>query len=87
MKNAEDRLRKLNKKLPSVANAPLRIEYRLKLDMFLELGPQEVTYYELIIGALRWMVKLGVVYIFIEVLMVPSGLIFLRPSSLGQICL
>ena len=53
VKNVEDRLEKLGQKLPGRAETPLKTDYRPDLDVTPELGAQESTYYQLIIGVLR----------------------------------
>ena len=53
VKNVEDRLEKLGMKLLAKAETPLRTDYRPGLDVTAELGPQEATYYQSIIGVLR----------------------------------
>ena len=46
-------------KFPGEVETPLRTDYRPELDDTAELGAQEATYYQYIIGVLQWMVSLG----------------------------
>jgi hypothetical protein len=46
-------------KLPKTAKTPMQTLYRLELDVTPELGPNEASYYQSLIGVLRWMVELG----------------------------
>ena len=59
VKNVEDRLEKLGQKLPGKAETPLRTDYMPELDVTADLGAQEATYFQSIIGVLRRMVELG----------------------------
>ena len=85
VKNVEDRLKKLGMKLPSRAETPLRTDYRPELDVTAELGAQDATYYQSLIGVLRWMVELGRVDICLEVLMMSSHLALSRVGHLDQV--
>ena len=85
VQNVEDRLKKLGLKLPGKAETPLRTDYRPELDVTAELGAQEATYYQSIIGVLRWMVELGRVDICLEVSMMSSHLALPREGHLNQV--
>ena len=57
--NVEECPTKRGAKLPVKAPALLKIEYRPEVDIFEELGEDEVSYYHLLIGVLRWVMELG----------------------------
>ena len=46
-------------KLPAKAEMPLRATYRLELDLSPELGHEDASYYQSLIGILHWIVELG----------------------------
>ena len=52
VKNVEDRLEKLGMKFSGKTETPLRTDYRPELDGTTELGAQDSTYYQSIIGFL-----------------------------------
>ena len=72
VKNVELHLKKTNEKLPSFAPSPLTSNYRPEVDISSELSPREASYYQSLIGTLRWIVELGRVDITCEVLMMAS---------------
>ena len=59
VKNVEDHLRKTGEKLPARAKSPWTSQYRPKVDTTSELSPEKATYYQSLIGILRWIVELG----------------------------
>jgi hypothetical protein len=54
------------KLVPKMAETPMQTSYRPELDVSPELEPNEASYYQLLIGVLRWMVELGRVDICLE---------------------
>ena len=70
---------------PGKADTPLRTDYRPELDVRAKLGAQEATYYQPIIGFLRWMVELGIVDVCLEVSMMSSHLVLPRVGHLNQV--
>ena len=46
-------------KLPKRAENPFESGYCPKLDMSPILGPNEVSYYQSVIGIMRWMIDIG----------------------------
>ena len=73
-------------KFPGKTETPLRTDYRPELDVTSELGAQEVTYYQSIIGVLRWMDELGRVEICLKVSMMSSHLALPRVGHINQVC-
>ena len=59
-------------KIPGRCNSPLRSSYRPELDVSPELDPTLSSFYQSMIGMLRWMVELGRVDICLEVSMMSS---------------
>jgi len=72
-------------RLPARASAPLKPGYRPELDVSDELGPEEASYYQSLIGILRWMVELGRVDICVDVSMMSSHLALPRQGHLEQL--
>jgi hypothetical protein len=52
--------------LPNKAETPMQTSYRPELDVSSELGATEASYYQSLIGILRWVVELGRVNICLE---------------------
>jgi len=79
-KRADDRW-----KLPGRAETPIQTSYRPELDVSPELNATESSYYQSLVGVLRWMVELGRIDICLEVSMMSSHLAMPREGHLGQI--
>ena len=82
VKNVEEWLKKRSRSLPRKAEAPFKAGYRPELDVSQELGPDEASYYQSLIGILRWIVELGRVDINLEVSMMSSHLALPREGHL-----
>jgi hypothetical protein len=72
-------------KLPAVAETPMQTSYRPELDVTPELMPIEASYYQSLIGVLRWIVELGRVDICLEGSMLSSHLALPREGHLHQV--
>ena len=72
-------------KIPSKAETPLTMSYRPELDVLSELTSRDSTYYQSLIGILRWIVELGRIDICLEVLMMLSHLAMPRKGHLDQV--
>ena len=81
----EGYLRKINLSLPKRAPAPLSTNYRPEIDTSPELEPQQASYYQSLIGILRWIVELGRVDITCEVSMMASCMALPREGHLKQL--
>ena len=57
--NVELKLKKNGSSLPKRASAPFPSDCRPELDVSEILGPDEISYYQSLIGILRWCVELG----------------------------
>ena len=82
VKNVEAWLSKKDRTLPRRAEAPFKPGYRPEVDISSELGPEEASYYQSLIGMLRWVVELGRVDISLEVSMMSSHLALPREGHL-----
>ena len=88
VRNVEDHLVKgENKKwtLPSKADTPMKTSYRAELDVSPELTPSDASYYQSLIGVLRWIVELGRVDICLEVSVLSSHLALPREGHMQQV--
>ena len=57
--DVEDYLSNKGEKLAAKALTPLKSNYRPDIDITEELGEDESSYYQSLIGVLRWIVELG----------------------------
>ena len=83
--NVEKYLHKLGKSLPKRATAPFTIGYRPEIDVSQQLDPPSASYYQSLIGILRWVVELGRVDITAEVSMMASCMALPRQGHLDQL--
>lgn len=72
VKNVEDKLAESNKRLPSKCQAPFKSGYKPEVDATAELKGDGVSYYQELIGVLRWAIELGRVDILLEVSLMSS---------------
>jgi hypothetical protein len=63
------------------AKTPFKSGYRPELDISPELGPEQATYFQSVIGVLRWAVEIGRVDILMEVSMLSSHLAMPREAQ------
>ena len=88
VRNVEEHLQKdpdNRWKLPRKADTPMSTNYRPELDVSQELEPDEASYYQSLIGILRWIVELGRVDICLEVSMLSSHLVLPREGHIEQV--
>ena len=71
--------------MPARANTPMRTSYRPELDVSPELQPKDASYYQSLIGVLRWIVELGRVDICLECSIMSSHLALPRFGHLEQV--
>ena len=71
--------------MPSKGETPMRSMYRPELDISPELSTEESSYYQSLIGVLRWIVELGRIDICLEVSMMSSHLALPREDHLEQV--
>ena len=82
--NVKEYLSKQGKSLPTKVKTPLSNGYRPEIDISEELDNEGASYYQSLIGILRWMVELGRVDICCEVSMMSSHLALPRQGHLNQ---
>ena len=85
VKNVEQYLSKKGEKLVAKAPTPLSNGYRPEIDISPECGSDDASYFQSLIGVLRWMVELGRVDICIEVSMMSSHLALPRIGHLKEV--
>ena len=85
VRNVEDHLAKLNRKLPTNNKTPMVTSYRPELDVSPLLEGSDAAYYQSLIGVLRWIVELGRVDICLEVSMMSSMLAMPRRGHLENL--
>jgi len=82
VENMKAWLAKSGRQLPKKAEAPFKSGYRPEIDVSQELTGEEASYYQSLIGILRWMVELGRVDICLEVSLMSSHLALPREGHL-----
>ena len=85
IENLEKQLKKRNMKLPSRATTPMASEYTPELDTSEELGPDDVTFFQELVGILRWAVEIGRVDILTELSMLSTYQASPRRGHLEQV--
>ena len=85
IKNVELYLRKSNRKLSSYAPSPFATGYRPEIDTSILLNSSETSYYQSLIGILRWIVELGRIDLTCEVSMMASMMALPRKGHLDQL--
>ncbi len=85
VKNVEQYLSKKGEKLVAKAPTPLSHGYPPEIDISPECGSDDASYFQSLIGVLRWMVELGRVDICIEVSMMSSHLALPRIGHLKEV--
>ena len=72
-------------KIPSKAETPCTMSYSPELDVSPKLTPRDSTYYQSLIGILRWVVEVRRINICLEVSMMLSHLAMSRKGHLDQV--
>jgi len=86
VKNLELDLKKINKKLPSSRiTTPLAFGYRPELDVSPLLDEEHTTFYQQLIGILRWAVELGHIELHYSVALLAQYLAAPREGHLNQV--
>ena len=83
--NVESYLKSKGCSLPARVSTPMKSGYRPEIDISDELDDAEATYYQSLIGVLRWMVELGRIDITCEVSMMSSHMALLQVGHLEQL--
>jgi hypothetical protein len=85
VKNVEEFLKSKNRTLPTRLRTPLRFDYKPELDTSPELAAEGHSYYQELIGILRWAVELGRLDILFEVSLMSTYLAAPREGHLEQV--
>ena len=85
VKDVEDKIDKDGRKLVKRATTLFAHNYRPETDLSDELGPSEASYFQSLIGVLRWMVELGRVDICCKVSMMSTQLVLPREGHLEAV--
>jgi hypothetical protein len=83
--NVEQYLSKHNKSLPKKATSPLSNYYRPEIDVTPELNATDTSYYQSLIGIIRWIVELGRIDITCEASLMASCMALPREGHLQQL--
>jgi hypothetical protein len=67
-------LAEVNQRLRTKVTTPMSDKYRVELDATPELDAESITYFQGLIGVLRWIVELGRIDIMVAVAMLSSHL-------------
>jgi len=84
LKTVELELAQINRSLSSSVSTPLSSGYRPELDITPLLTPKKATYFQNLIGILRWIVELGRLDIHVHVSMLSSFLAAPREGHLAE---
>ena len=85
VQNVEQCLKKKGKSLPAKARAPLSNGCRPEVDVSAELGAEDASHCQSLIGVLRWMAELGRADVCCEASMMSSHLALPRQGHLDQV--
>lgn len=83
--NLEERMKKRNIKLPTKAKTPLATNYSPELDNSPELDSEDITFYQELIGILRWGTGIGRVDVLHEVTLLSAYQAAPRMGHLEQL--
>jgi len=85
VRNVEDHLKEQGRALSKGTNAPLSTGYRPEDDVTEELGDEDASYYQSLIGVLRWINEIGRIDITCEISMMSSMVACPREGHLAQL--
>jgi hypothetical protein len=85
VKNVQDHLALEGRTLPSKAKSPWTSNYRPEIDTSSELKPTDASYYQSLIGILRWICELGRIDITMETSAMASMMAMPRKGHLEQL--
>jgi hypothetical protein len=83
--NVEGQLKAKNMKLPSHATTPMTSDFVPELDTSEELSPNDITFFQELVGILRWATEIGRVDILTELSMLSSYQAAPRQGHLEQV--
>jgi hypothetical protein len=76
--DVEKELEKVGNHLPTKVSTPLTAGYRAEIDQSPELDARRLTYYQGLVGVLRWICELGIIAILVDTTNMSS---YLAPSA------
>ena len=86
VKNVEEAVKRKGRKLPtSNIDTPMNITYSPELDVTTELNEDDITYFQELIGVLRWATEIGRVDILLEVSLLSQYQASPREGHLDQL--
>ena len=65
VKNVENCLKEIGLNISKIYETPIRISHRPEIDVPVELGPVDATYYHSLVGIMRWMADTGIIEMFL----------------------
>jgi hypothetical protein len=83
--DVETELEKVGNRVPTKVSTPLAAGYRAELDQSLELDARRLTYYQGLVGVLRWICDIGRVYILVDTTKMSPYLASPREGHLQQV--
>ena len=84
IENLQTELDKIGSRMPSKVETPLSSGYRPELDSSKELTPRQISFYQGLIGTLRWICELGRIDILMPVCLLSSFLMAPRVGHMEQ---
>ena len=85
IENVEQKLKKVSKQLPSKCVTPTTYKYRPEDDSSEDLDKEDITYFQELIGILRWAIEIGRVDILLEVALLSTHLAAPKRGHLEQV--
>ena len=85
VENVENKLKRQGKKLPTRCVTPTTYKYRPEEDESEELDAESVTYFQEMIGVLRWSIEIGRIDILLEVSLLSTQLACPRVGHMEQV--
>jgi hypothetical protein len=86
VKNVEETVKRMGRRLPTAnVDTPMNITYTPEMDMTEELDENDVTYFQELIGVLRWATEIGRVDILLEVSLLSQYQASPREGHLEQV--
>jgi hypothetical protein len=85
IENVETKLKQDFKQLPKKCTTPMSSKYRPEEDTTDELQGTDITYYQELVGVLRWAIELGRIDIMLEVSMLSTHLALPRVGHMQQV--
>jgi hypothetical protein len=85
VKNLDKWMAKEGRKLTKKASTPMSSTYKPEVDVSLELSPEMANFYQSQVVVLRWIIKMGRLYITTEVSMLAAHMAAPREGNLDAV--